>query len=72
MTNICMGLVACLILVETTRLVPFKAECDIVDKALGWHQLQAGAATGVIFLSCASISQTDKRESNAKLLCKEL
>lgn len=60
---------ACLILV-TARLVPFKAQSDITGKALGWHPFQSGAVTGVIFLFCASISQTDKRENNAKLLCK--
>lgn len=56
----------------TVGLVPFKAQHDIVDKTLDWHQIQPGAVAGVIFLFCASTSQTDKRENNAKLLCKEL
>lgn len=69
--NISVGLAARLILV-TVRLVPFKAQRDIMGKALGWHPLQSGAVTGVIFLFCTSISETDKRENHASLLCKEL
>lgn len=29
--------------------MPFQAQCDTGDKALGWHHLLSGAATGINF-----------------------
>jgi len=72
MNKLSMALVSYLVLFGVSDHCPSKCNVAEQTKQFGWHLFQPCAVAEVIFLFCASVFQTDKRENNTKLLFKEL